>query len=133
MATLNSLRFDGEKAGDGKWFPDPWGRGLRFLIASTHSERFRRAAQKALRDAGGDEAIDDDERQDIMLALTAEHLLLDVEGLENDDGSVLGYAPEMGAAWGKDPGLQHVIVWVLGKAGEIREFLGRTREAAGKP
>jgi hypothetical protein len=135
MAKLSALKLDAARASDGVWFRDPWGLGLRFRIASIQSPAFRRAAQAALRMAGPGSELPDrvDGEEEVILKAVAEHLLLEIDGLEDDKtGKPRRYTPSLGIKWGKDPDMQHVIEWVLSKARAIESYLHRTRDDAGK-
>lgn len=134
MVSISALKLDTKRAADGIWFPDIWGLGLQFRIASVQSSAFRRAAQSALRmaDSGADLPDRLDGEEESILRAVAEHLLLEIDGLDDGQGNPVRYTPEMGIAWGKDPTMQHVIKWVLLKANKIDAFLQRTRSDAGK-
>lgn len=136
MVKISELKIDTKRAAEGVWFRDPWGVGLRFLIASVHSPAFVRAVRSAQRYFEPGAALPDGESDEekLLLRATAEHLLLDVDGLEDDEtGKPVHYTPDMGVRWGGDPAMQHVLVWVMQKAQGLGDYLAKSRGDAGKP
>ncbi len=91
MAKLSSFSRDGRAMREGEWInPGAEYGGLEIktkamsaAYADARAARLRRAARMA----GGEHKIGQDERNAIDLACLIETCLLDVRGLEHDDGS----------------------------------------------
>lgn len=106
---LSNLKVDINAIENGTWVGDiPNLPGVRFLVAGMESKAYRKAFSKALRTnttrrerASGN--LEADRIQALQRELVAKHCLLDWDGVEQDDGTVVPYEPKLAHELMTDP------------------------------
>ena len=121
---LSQLQVDVDLATGGTWCD--FARGVRFLIASTGSHKFKRA-----RFLAEDDPSDRDPNalyNKSMLRAIAEHVWLGWEGLDDEDGKPIPYSPEKAYEILCNPGYFQVLDFVLAKAQDVEQFKAKAQD-----
>lgn len=131
MVKLSQVTLDKERQTEGVWSPDPWGHGFEFLIASSDSPDFRRAASEAVR-LRDDPKTTDKDVQDALTRAVAKHILKGWRGLEDDSDAPIPYSFERSCDYMGLPQFAHFRSWVESASGRTERFFCTSAEQAGK-
>lgn len=113
---LSGLRLDSEAVVNGRWFQ--WVPGVRLKLAKWGNDRFQERLEELFKDLGKAD-------EDVLKQVAAETVLLDVEGLDDDDGNPISYTSELGLEWLRDPEL--LGMWSFVKERSVADEAFRRR------
>lgn len=121
---LSQLEVDTEKENRGDWVESPEFPGLHAKVRALRNTDFQRAQQVAdrkLKRKYGNQPIPPEEETKKLARLVVDHVLLDISGLEDEDGSQIELTREFAFEIMTDPKyrkLADFIVWASSVVGE---------------
>jgi len=118
MVKLSALKVDPEASRDGIWFD--WVQGVRLKIARIGNPAFD-ARLRALMDEAQErgETANQDE---VTKQAVAETVLVDWEGIDQDNGKPLKWSPKVSAELLSDEALADLYKFVVVKASETAHY-----------
>ena len=129
MGSLNAVRMDMDKAAEGV-FVD-YAEGIRIKIASSNSASYKEARRRLLsgqrktrgRMPSGEQVLD------LLKPAIAKHLVLDWEGLTDDNDTEIPFSYDTALRYFNDPGLSDFFDFIIEQAGSIELFQNKAHEA----
>lgn len=126
---LSSIKQDQEKSENGVWVP--FTDGLKILIAragNAECKKMTARLQKPLEKRIRKGLVEDSVLSDIAKKVTAKHIILDWENLEDDDGEEIPYSPEKAYELISDPENEIFYNWVLEASVDEMNFRKESKE-----
>lgn len=121
---LNELKVDAERESNGDWVESPTWPGVRVHVRSIHNPDYRRALQlqvQKIRRKYGNEPTPPEVQDKMMADLFVEHIINDIQGLEDDNDKPIQYDKDFGRKVMSDPEYRRLadfVSWAAGVVGE---------------
>jgi len=133
MAKLSQLMTDPTKNEQGIWVD--YDDGMRLRVCSTSKRAYEEARESLLRPHRRrirDDRMSPSEIAEVIKPAVARHLLVDWEGLEDEDGNEIPYTPEKALELFNNPLLEDLYVTVMEVAGKAGAFRRDSLEESAK-
>ena len=135
MVKLSSVAADVDLIEAGVW--KTYHEGMRFRIASNHCKLFRHGSQE-LNATGAriafitDEPGGNPERTKAFRSLMSDTLVMDWEGMEDDDGTAIPYSKDRAREIFTDPRYVDLIEWVWQVAQDLGNYVEQAKHDQAK-
>jgi len=121
---ITDVKVDVDKENAGDWVQSPQFPELWVKVRSIHNADFRRAMQEETRKTRrkyGKQPVPVDVEEKVMGRAIVDHILLDIQGLEDENDDPIEYDREFGLKIMTDPAyrnLSDLVVWAANIVGE---------------